>query len=186
MKKFFLVGGGIILALALFVGIWLITAREMPVTAEDKALLVTVSELESYFDFYEPSLENETISKTKYIDGLQELIYDYYSEHEDAPYISSTVSRESTHRDAILTYAIEWSAQSLDYGLSDFKIVEDNNFYSVGPKSRFGKIMIGSEVVGHTLVVHKGKKVYAFTVTGRNIDDPEIWHELFDKRIEKL
>ena len=118
--------------LALFVGLWLITARKMPVRAEDRALIVSAWDISSYFELYEPSKENELIEKTKYIDGLEELTYEYDSSGEDAPYISITISDEASTRDAALTYAIEWSAQKFGFGTSDHEIIEDNKVYSVG------------------------------------------------------
>jgi hypothetical protein len=40
--------------------------------------------------------------------------------------------------------------------------------------------------VGHVLVARKGKSVYAYSITGFTMEDPSMWSELLDDRVNHL
>ena len=90
--------------------------------------------------------------------------------------------------DAIAVYSLEWS--SLRFGLNisdkDLDLEENLSFYSGGDRSRFAHIKYEGDITGHVFVTQKGTSVCAFVISGFLIDDPEIWHELFDGRIANL
>ena len=167
---------------------WLATARDVPVTDDDRRIIVRAMDLIPYFDDYSPAEEFESFEKVRYIDQSEELSYEYDSPKEDEPYIAVTVTHERKRSDAISTFLIEWSAQRLGLNIADENIdLEVNSsFYSGGDRSRFANIMYDGDSVGHLFVAQKGKSVYAFTITGFSMDDPTMWHELFDDRIAKL
>jgi len=167
---------------------WLMTATNLPISDNDKNLIVRARDLIPYFDEYSPADEYESFEKVRYIDHSEELNYEYDSQKEDEPYIAVTVSHEKSRSDANSTYAIEWSAQRLGLNIADAEIdlEESSSFYSAGDRSRFANISYDGESVGHIFVAQKGNSVFAFTITGFVMDDPRLWHELFDDRITEL
>lgn len=187
---------GIVLAtvvclIAVVVGLgalWIATARDVPLADGDKRSVVRAVDLIPYYDDYSPSEEFESFEKVRYIDQSEELSYEYDSPREDEPYIAVTVTHDRSRSDANATYSIEWSAQSLGFNIADrdIDLEEDGSFYSGGDRSRFGNITYEGESIGHLFVAQKGDSVYAFTITGFVMNDPEVWHELFDDRLAKL
>ena len=87
-----------------------------------------------------------------------------------------------------MVYGIQWNVSKAAFNIidTDYEIVEDNAFYRVGDQSRFAHIKYNGEVQGHILVARKKYAIYTFILSGYILDQPEIWHELFDERINQL
>ena len=186
-----IMAGVSIIAIISFVGLgslFLFFAKDLPITDRDRELLVTVHDIAPYYEDFEPSAEFEIFNKERYFDASQELTYEYDSPRDDEPYISVTITHERKRSDAMLVYSVEWSAQKLGLNIYDqnFNLVEDNAFYTVGEASRFGHIKLDGATLGHVLVTRKNNSIYCFTISGYTIDDPDIWHELFDEKINQF
>lgn len=168
--------------------IFIATAKDIPVTDNDREIVVTAIDLIPYFEDYSPVEGFESFEKVRYIDDSEELSYEYDSTNEDDPYIAVTVTRDQNMSDANSTYSIEWTGQRLGINLADsgVDLEENSSFYSAGDRSRFGTITYAGQSVGHILVMQKGLSVYSFTISGFLIDDPTVWHDLFDERIANL
>ena len=195
MKKPFkilgIVLGVVICSVVVVIGLgafWWATVKNVPVTDEDRRIVVRAIDLIPYFDEYSPVEEFESFEKVRYIDQSEDLNYKYDSPKVDEPYLAVTVTHERNRSDANTTYAMECSAQRFGLNLADgdFDLVENNSFYSAGDRSRFASISYNGESVGHLFVAQKGNSVYAFTMTVFVMDDPTIWRELFDDRIARL
>ncbi len=176
--------GGIIGLGVLFV----MTASDVPVTDADRQVVARANELAPWFEDFAPQDEYEKFEKVRYIDQSLEVNYEYDSPSEDDPYILVTVSHERSISDAMTTYTASWSGQQMGLNIadSDLDLVERDSFYSVGDQSRFANITYEGEIVGHVLVARKGKSVYAYTITGFSMDDPDLWSELLDDRVNNL
>ncbi len=186
-----IVVGCVILGILGIVGLgalWIFTAKDQALTEHDRQLVVTVEEVALYFEDFEPSEEYVTFTKERYIDGSIEIFYEYDSPQEGEPYISVTISHEINSSDANMVYGLEWSAMRLGLNINDrsFELKEDNQFYKAGENSRFGNIIYDGTTTGHVLVARSDNSIYAFNISGYILDDPEIWAELFDKRINEL
>lgn len=179
-----LITGGIVGLGAVF----LLTARDIEVTPEDRALLVTPADLEEYFDYtHDP--EHVQVSKIRYLDRTTELTMEYdVEEDDDQPYMNVTVSHEHKRSDARSTYGISWGAQVMSMNVYDdnVDVVEANDLFSIGDRSRFGFICYDGMTTGVMLVCMKGNNIYDVTLSGFFIDDPEILHELFDDKLAHL
>jgi hypothetical protein len=191
MKKPLKILGIVVCCVVVVIGIgalWLATAKDVPVTNDDKKMVVRAGDLIPFFDEYSPVEKFESFEKLRYIDQSEELSYEYDSPKDDEPYIAVTVTHERNRGDANSTYSIEWSSQRLGLNIADgdIDLEENNSFYSSGDRSRFANITYGGDSVGHVFVAQKGKSVYAFTITGFVMDDPTMWRELFDNRIARL
>lgn len=167
---------------------WVISARDQPFTQHDHSLIASAQILAPYYEDFTPSDEFEVFTKQRYFDGSKEICYEYDSPRDDEPYISVIISHERNRSDANMVFNIEWSAQRLGLNIfdQDFNLVEDNEFYSVGDRSRFGHITLDEEVLGHVLVARKNNSIYSFSISGYILDDPELWQEIFDQRINEL
>jgi|ETNmetMinimDraft_30_1059905.scaffolds.fasta_scaffold257668_1 hypothetical protein len=65
-------------------------------------------------------------------------------------------------------------------------VIEANDLFSIGDRSRFGFISYDGMTTGVMLVCMKGRNIYDLTLSGFYIDDPEILHELLDDKIGML
>jgi len=168
--------------------IWTAASKTLPVADSDIKTIVTAADLVPYFDDYSPSLDYETFGKTQYLDQSVELTYEYDSPDQNDPFISATVSYELTKGDAAGVYLATWTFENIGLKAVDqnFQLEELNSFYSLGDRSRFANIMYDGEPVGHLLLFQKENTVYSFTISGFLIEDPSVWMELFDERIQNL
>ena len=167
---------------------YLYTAKEQEISEHDRDLIINPVQLESYFSDYKAIHSDIKYSKVKYIDGELELRLDYDNEDEEQPYMSVVVTKSRKASDALSTYYIAWTTHIALYNAydSNFEVVEDNEFFSLGERSRFAAINYSGEPLGNRLVFMQDKTVYEFTLTGFYIDDPEIWQELFADKLELL
>lgn len=189
MKKLILIIILGLVSLVLIVGLagyLIFKASEKPVTESDRQLVVRASDLIPYFEDFNPSEEYESLKRLKYFVGTQELLYEYDSQLDGDPYINNTVTYDTRASDALMTYSIEWSAQAVTFKVYGMYLEEDDSIYNPEGKSKFGNIFYEGEPVGHVFVYQKKNTVYAFTISGFIMQDPEIWHELFDHRLEAL
>lgn len=176
-----LVLGGCFMAVIGMGAFYVFSAKTVPLTAGDKALLIGPEDMKEYFDDWEPKEDCVTYEKTKYLDGAVELSLEYDSPDDDEPYISSSIEYERKRSDILATYAVNWNAVKLGLTLGDdkFEVVESSDF-KIGQRSRFGLLKYDGIVVGTLLVFLKGRNVYTFQCTGFYIDDPDTLHEIFD------
>lgn len=177
-----------IVSFAILVWLWIFTAKDQPITDGDRQLVAQVEEIAAYYDDFEPSQQYVSFTKERYLDGSVEIAYEYDSPREAEPYIAVTISHEISRSDAEMVYGLEWSGMRLGLNLYDrqFELREHKGFYKAGDVSRFGDIVLDGETLGHVLVSRKGNSVYAFTISGYIMTDPEIWREIFDERISQL
>lgn len=177
-----------LLALVSFGAIYMYATSDVPLTESDRIVVLRAGDLTPYFSNYAPDEKYEIFEKVRYLDRSVELNYEYDSPLDDEPYISVTVSFERSRTDANAVYLMAWSAQSIAFKLFDesIDVIESNVLLFPGTQTRFGDIVSDNEVVGHVIVVRKANTVYAFTIAGFTFSDPDIWHELLDKRIASL
>lgn len=168
--------------------IWAAATKTLPISESDTQVIVTANDLVPYFDDYAPTIEHETFQKVQYLDQSVELTYEYDSSNENDPFVSTTVSYERNKGDASGVYLATWTFQKLGLKSEDqrFELEELDSFYSIGDRSRFANIMYGGEPVGHLFLVQKRNTVYSFILTGFLIEDPSVWMELFNERIQNL
>jgi hypothetical protein len=179
---------GLLLFLAALGFAYFYSAQQQDITAHDQQLLVTPVELEPYFIDFKANNSEIAYQKVKYIDGAIELSMEYDVVEEDHPYVSVVITRSRKKADALSNFYLAWSAQNAFFNAYDsaFEIVEDNEFFNLGDKSRFAFINYESNPVGNRLVFLQGKTVYEFTMTGFYIDQQQIWEDLFAGKLSQL
>ena len=176
------------MVLLVFVGLFIFTATDEPVSEVEKNLVVTFHDLEPYFDDLKYNTEYESFKKVRYFDRSTDVTYEYSHPAEDQPYISVTITHEPKKSDALTSYAIGWSSGIAGMNIvdSEWNIEEDNTIFKCGEKSRFGVVKYGDVQIGNMLSLLVGNNIYDFFVSGLILDDPEILAELFNEKAKTL
>ena len=179
---------GIVAAIGLAGFAYVYFAQEQEISEYDRDLLISPVQLEDYFSDFKAVHSDIEYKKVKYIDGELELQMDYDNEDETQPYMSVVVTKSRKASDALSTYYIAWTTHIALYNAydSNFEVLEDNEFFSLGDRSRFAVINYNNEPLGNRFVFMQDKTVYEFTLTGFYIDDPDIWQKLFADKLEQL
>ncbi len=178
--------GALLIGLGVFAAVT-VGMDKVDVTAADRELLVTAADVAPHAGGFIPLAVAEKFTRIEYIDGSSEIDYAYDPGMTAHPFITTTVSHEVTDDDADMVFGIEWNlmktALSLGPGAT---FEEDNDFYQAGDMSRFGVLYESDKPIGHLFVAREGNSVYAFSISGAAILDPEVWETLFSDRVESL
>jgi len=179
---------GLVVVIGLIGFGYLYTAKEQEISAHDRELIINPVQLETYFSDYKAIPADIKYSKVKYIDGEIELRMDYDNEDDAQPYMSVVITKSLKAPDTLSTYYIAWTTHVALYNAydSNYEVIEDNEFFSLGERSRFALINYSGEPVGNRFVFMQDKMVYEFTLTDFYIDDPQIWQELFADKLVQL
>jgi len=177
--------------LLFFIGagaLYYFSTKELAVTDADRALIVGPHEIKPYFSDYEPVSTAIKYSKVRYIDGQVELAMEYDVEADDQPYMSVVVTDSVRQSDNLGNYVVAWNAMVAVFNAYDtkYEIIEDNDAFHIGDRSRFAYVKYEDAIVGNMLVFMSGKKLYELTLTGFYIEQADIWQELFANKIELL
>lgn len=155
----------------------------------DRPLLVTVADLEPYG--YDPIAyaEDETFSRTRYLDGSLEIDYELDSSEGLEPlYLSATAGFERSSSDAVATFAMEKGAFGVGLELGGGGIEEVPGFFRWGDDAYFALIMGEEGPVGNIFGTRSGRKIYWLLLSGVyfDADSPEEWAEFISPKLEYL
>ncbi|MHC4177369.1 MAG: hypothetical protein ACYSWU_07675 [Planctomycetota bacterium] len=171
---------GMVAVIVFVVGIgalYVFTATEEEVTAEDRRLVVDIQTLAGSLEDFVPDPNNETITKQRYFDRSYEIEYEYIDPDDDyEPYLYCCVTVERKHSDALTSYVAVWQASKLGlrWGAdAEVKIVERNELFRWGDQSRFAIVMVDGEPGGNLFVARKGKVVVGVMLGGVYFDEAE-------------
>lgn len=179
---------GLVVFFGLLGAAYYFSAQQQEITNRDRSLIISPVELEPYFTDFKAMGSEITLNKVKYLDGAVELSMEYDVEDDEQPYVSVVVTRTRKKSDALSTYYLAWTAQNAVFNAYDsgFDVVEDNEFFNLGDRSRFAFVKYESYPVGNRFVFLQDKTVYEFTLTGFYIDQQQIWEDLFAGKLEQL
>src|SRR5215813_13372876 len=83
---------GVVVLLAVLGGVFVLSGKPQPVTAADRAVVVTIQDLARHMHDFEPVASGESFKKTRYLDGSHQLEYEYKSPREPPLYLRSSLS----------------------------------------------------------------------------------------------
>ena len=87
--------------------LFVLTAKEQPLSANDKAALLTVEDVALWMEDFTPDISLESFSKKKYLDGSYEIDYEFDDpSNEAAPYVMCSIAVEPKASDA-LTHSLQ-------------------------------------------------------------------------------
>ena len=171
-------GLAVLLAWGLFKGF------ERPLAAGDLDLVVTFDRLAKKVDGLVKRPAGEKSSRTRYLDGSSEVAYEY---EDDALFITSSVSKERTPKDAKALYAvIRLASPTFAKFAADVEITPRNDLYSGGDDWYSAAIVTGGTSAGHLLLVRKGKHVFMLTIGGAFLNDPAEFRALVQPCIDAM
>jgi hypothetical protein len=167
-----------------------LTTKELPVTDDDKALLLTFGALaRTLEEAPETDPLAESFAKSRTLDGMIEVTYEY-DPPEEGYYVSCTATFDRTARDARMSYAAEDVGIKLGTTLADgsgeIRFVERNDLFRWGEQSRCALVYNGAFPVGNFILARKGTRVYAAYFIGIVLDDARTLRELLLPRLDKL
>jgi len=164
LALFMAAGGGVVL----FVGggaLFMLTAKEVPVTVADKEAVLDIADVALWLDGFSPDSSKESLKKTKYLDKSYEIEYVYDdSLNADAPYLVCSTTLEPSFSDARISYSAMKAGFGLGFsGEPGVKRVPRNDLFRWGDKSEFSLLEADGLSFGNFFVGRKGKRVYMIT-----------------------
>ena len=156
-----------------------------PLAPQDKAVLVTVTDLQSMGATLPAAFtEFERTGKTRRIDGGVELEYhfDARTAGQGYPYIYTTINQETTVSSAVAAYG------SVKAGLSmtGVETRNDSGHFRYGDWSYFGTLLAGGEAYGFIFYMRDDLTVYTLMISGIPMDVKIMWEQLLLPRLEML
>lgn len=165
-------------SLALVAALLLAGCQSQTVTPADKTAFLTAADLGN-FGYPKPTVPVESWSKTAYADGSLDIEYEAEtpdSEQTDPLYLTETLSRETSSKEARSTLATTRGAMNLV--LKTQKLTEttmpNQTIYGDGSSLTILKLD-GTTPVGNIFSARQGKRTYTIMVTGFYFDDPVEW-----------
>ena len=168
--------------------VFMLTAKDEPLSSDDRAALLTASQIAEWIDDFSPDVSKETFSKTRFLDRSYDLDYEFEDPHNaDAPYVSSSVTVEPKASDARISYKALQTGLDIGFGSQSGTVqVERNDLFRWGDSSKFCVLEIDGTPFGNTFTAVKGKHVYMMTISGVYFDDPAVIQQLLRPRLDAL
>ena len=183
--------GAALLGLLLLVGggvLFMVTAQDEALSADDEAALLTVSVLAEWMEDYSPDLSKETLSKTRYLDRSYDVDYEFDDAGNDvAPYLMCSVTVEPKRSGALISYKAMQTGLNIGFGSqAGASQVERNDLFRWGDRSRFCILAADGSPVGNSFTAVKGKRVFLVTFSGVFFDDPVAIRDLLVPHLDAL
>ncbi len=154
------------------------------VTENDKAMMITVRDLNAIGQEFAVVEAKETWEKIQWFDGSGEIDYEYelYEGDSSVLYMACNVSLERKASDTWTTYKVQKLAFTKVYGEG---AVEQPEGFKWGDESFFALLKNdqGNEV-GNFFIGRKGKTVYTLTVVGLYFSDAELFEQMVGPKLE--
>ena len=177
-------------ALLLGVGyVFNVSGESEPLGVDERALLLDIEHLVQWTDGYEPVVDRENVSKTRFLDDSYELEYSYdVLEDDDSPYLAYSITFEGNEGDARTTYLSFWGGTHAGFLLGEvqFDIDERADLFSWGDESRFGILKADGRPFGNVFLARSGTRVVYFLVAGLYFDESRSVEALLVPYLERL
>ena len=188
-----LIPASLLLAVLLIVGLgglFVLTAAEEEVTAEDRQLVVDAQTLAQCMENFVPDLQNETITRSRYIDRSYDIEYEYDDPDNDyEPYLYCCVTVERKRTDAMTSYLAAWQSSKLGMAWgsdAEVEVVERNDLFPWGDQSKFAIVKIDGGPVGNLFVARKGNVVVDVVVSGIYFDETEAFSVFMSPALKRI
>jgi hypothetical protein len=169
------VGLPLLLVLMGLVYVWL--AEDLPVTAEDRDVLVTAAWVQEHGFDVEVLPQLEVIEKSRDLDGCVELTYTY---ENDPLYIDCTITVDPAVSDARASYLVLTTGHAIGFSTTDLDMKKRPDLLDWGDQSKFGLLYgEGDTLVGNYFACRTGKRTFTLIITGVALDDSDELREFF-------
>lgn len=159
-----------------------------PLEEGDRQLLVTVVDLAGYGATIDPVDASIVERRVQYFDGSLELEYEFEAAESSASplYLSAVAGLERRKSDALVTYTAQREAVKLTAKAGGLDMVPMPSFFSWGDDSLFVMLEYEGVTVGNFFLARKGRKTYFLMLSGFYFDEPALWAELVQPRLDRL
>lgn len=193
-KLVLLVGGGVFLScvgLCLVSYVLYVRESEEPVNETDKSLVITAEDLAERTEDLEVYPKLAKFTKTRTLDGCQELVYEYESpdQAESTLYVKYSFTIEPSVSDARLTYHAEATGFDLGLGLfseSEIVLEKRNELWRYGDESDCVLLTKNGKPIGNLFSGRRGRKYFSLVIIGVYFDAAEPIADLLDPMLRKL
>lgn len=187
---FLLIPTAVIGAILLFVGaiaLFIFTGQDEPVTAQDRAIIVDIHSLANWIENYTPSPQEESIKKTRYMDGSYDVEYEYsLPDDTDGYYLACTVTVENSAEDASYNFFGFWKGFELVATGLGVNVEERNDLFQWGDHSRFAVLKTEGQPVGNMFITRTDKYIFSIILSGVYFTDTESINDLLLEKLERL
>ena len=177
---------------ALLLGLGLVfnaSGKSEPLSADERALLLDIEHLVQWMDGYQPNVQREAASKTRFLDDSYELQYSYdVSEDDESPYLTYSITFERNEIDARTTYASFWGGTRVGFLLGDvdFHVDERGELFRWGDESKFGILKADGRPFGNVFLARSGTTVVYLLVAGLYFDESRSVEALLEPYLGRL
>ena len=168
--------------------LFVLTAKEQPLSANDKAALLTIEDVALWMEGFAPDKSLESFSKKKYLDGSYEIDYEFDDPSEEsAPYVMCSIAVEPKASDALISYKAMQTGLNIGFGAEEgVGQVERNDLFQWGDSSKFCLLEAEGMPVVVVFSARKETRVFLITVSGIYFDDSSDIEELLGKKLRAL
>jgi len=183
--------GAAVLGFLLVVGagaLFVLTAKEQPLSANDKSALLTVEDVALWVEGFSPNLSLESFSKKKYLDGSYDIDYEFDDPSEEsAPYVMCSIAMEPKASDALISYKAMQAGLHIGFGAEEgVEQVERNDLFQWGDSSKFCLLEAEGVPVGVVFSARKETRVFLISISGVYFDDSAAIEELLGEKLRAL
>jgi hypothetical protein len=172
--------------LLILIAITMSCAKSEPISAAEKALLLTVEDFADLgIEKFDPG--RGIFAKEKNIDRSQELNYEYESDSsagETPFYLYCSISLEKSKSDTSLTQSAQKIGLLIGFKKSGVKEKPLVTFPKYGDQSSMGLLEKDARPIGNVFMMVSGNKNYFLVFSGLFIDDPQVWNKVFGPKKE--
>lgn len=158
--------------------------EHLPVTDDDRTVLVTVDSLAPWFEDLSIDRAKERVTKKRMRGGQVELEYEY--EAEDL-YLSTLIYVEPSESAARSTYRTTMFGFRIGTSLEDVSLRPRPDLLSWGEESRCEILWLPEEKAagGNLFACRMGKRTFLFVVGGVYFDEPDQFRQLLEPVLQR-
>ena len=168
--------------------LFVLTAKEQPLSAKDKAALLTVEDVAMWMKDFSPNKSLESFSKKKCLDGSYEIEYEFDDPtNEDAPYVMCSIAMEPKASDALISYRAMQAGLNIGFGAEEgVEQAERNDLFQWGDSSKFCLLETEGVPVGVVFSARKETRVFLISISDVYFDDSAAIEELLGEKLRAL
>ncbi|MDF1701473.1 MAG: hypothetical protein P1V36_09990 [Planctomycetota bacterium] len=168
---------GLVALLVLLGGAFLWLAKDLPVEARDREVLLSATEIGEWIEGFEVDAAQETWSKVKHVDGSFELSYTYMGEELS---VDCFVGVDRSATDAKMNYTIEVKGEILALELQEIDVKARAASFSWGDESKAATLLHEDEPLGNFFACRRGTRTFRVWWSGCHFEDSAKLRELLE------
>ncbi len=153
---------------------YVLTAREVLLTEEERGLVVDVAHLARFVHGCKPNPAHERLSKQRYVDRSYDIEYEYEAPEGESPlFLTSSLSVENTPKDARETYLMCCGLAKASFVVAggEGSLEARHEMFRWGDQSRCWLLMVEGRPAGNVFIAQRGRCVFYVMVSGAVFPD---------------